>query len=111
MRSVRALSLTTLMMLSLMAALATVPTAAAVNETTDGYISGTETWSGSITLTGDVNVTEGSKLIINAGTTVTIPQGRYIYVQGALCAGDSSCGATQGSSGAKCASSGRTTSG
>ena len=101
MRSVRALSLTTLMMLSLMAALVTVPTAAAVNETTDGYISGTETWSGSITLTGDVNVTEGSKLIINAGTTVTIPQGRYIYVQGALCAGDSSCGATQGSSGSQ----------
>ena len=48
-------------------------------------------------LQDDVTVAEGSKLIINAGTTVNIPAGKFIDVEGAICIGDSACGASAGS--------------
>jgi hypothetical protein len=70
-----------------------MPTATAANETSAGTISGTEVWSGSHTLTGDVIIPPGAKLIVQPGTTVTIPNGTYIDVRGALCAGDVACGA------------------
>ena len=73
--------------------------AAGTNQTTSGVLTGTETWSGSHTLTGDVEVAEGAQLVINAGTTINMPVGAYIVVKGSMCAGDASCGATQAGTG------------
>ena len=90
----KSVSLTALMISSLLVGLlSAAPTAMAANETSSGVITGTETWSGSHPLTGDVIIASGAKLIVNPGTTVTIPNGTYIDVRGALCAGDVSCGA------------------
>jgi hypothetical protein len=93
----KSLSLVALLLLSSMAGLITLPSASAVNETTSGVISGTETWTGTINLVDDVTVAEGSKLIINAGTTVNIPYGAFIDVEGAICIGSTACGASAGS--------------
>ena len=93
----KSVGLVGLLLTSLMIGLVTVPTASAVNETSSGTITTTETWSGTHTLTGNVTVAEGAKLVINAGTTVNIPAGAYIDVEGAMCAGSASCGASQGS--------------
>lgn len=96
-RPLSSISLVTLLLMSLMVGMVTVPTVSANNETKSGIVVGTETWSGTHTLTGDVEVAEGAKLIINAGTTVNVPAGVFVNVKGAMCAGDASCGATQGS--------------
>ncbi len=93
----KSVGLVGLLLTSLMIGLVTVPTASAINETSSGSITTTETWSGTHTLTGNVTVAEGAKLVINAGTTVNIPAGAYIDVEGAICAGSASCGASQGS--------------
>ena len=93
----KSVGLVGLLLTSLMIGLVTVPTASAVNETASGTIVTTETWSGTHTLTGDVTVAEGAKLVINAGTTINIPAGVYIDVEGAICAGSAACGASQGS--------------
>jgi len=74
-----------------------IPTASAV--TTSGEIISSETWSGTVNLDGNLTVAEGAKLIINAGTTVNIPAGDRIIVEGSICAGDSSCGASPASTG------------
>jgi len=100
-RRFSSLFLVSLMLLSTLGGMAFVPGASASNETKSGIIVGTETWSGTHTLTGDVEVAEGAKLIINAGTTVNFPAGVFLNVRGALCAGDSACGATQGGSGSE----------
>jgi len=63
------------------------------NETTAGTVSGTETWSGVHTLTGDVVISSGAKLIIQPGTTVVFPNGTHLDVRGNLCAGVLACGA------------------
>ena len=94
----KSVSLVMLYMTSLMLAMVSVPSAMAVNETTQGTVTGTETWSGTINLQGDIEVAEGSKLIVNAGTTVNIPAGNFIDVRGAICIGDTACGASGGSS-------------
>ena len=73
--------------------------AAGTNQTTTGTLTGTETWSGSHSLTGDVEVAEGALLIINAGTTINIPAGSFITIKGAMCAGKAACGATQAGTG------------
>ena len=93
----KSVSLVLLYMLSLSLAMVSVPSAMAVNETTQGTVSGTETWSGTMNLQGDVTVAEGAKLIVNAGTTVNIPFGKFIDVRGAICIGDTACGASAGS--------------
>lgn len=93
----KSVSLVMLYMMSLMLAVVSVPSVMAVNETTQGEVSGTETWTGTMNLQGDVTVNEGAKLIINAGTTVNIPYGKYIDVKGAICIGDTACGASAGS--------------
>ena len=80
-----------------MVGMVTVPTVSANNETKSGIVVGTETWSGTHTLNGDVEVAEGAKLIINAGTTVNVPAGVFLNIKGAICAGDAACVATQGS--------------
>ena len=77
----------------------TVPAVTAVNETSSGTITGTETWTGVMNLDGDLVVAGGAKLIINAGTTINVPADKNIRIQGSICAGDSSCGASQASTG------------
>jgi len=66
----------------------------ASNETTTGTITGTETWAGVHTLTGDVTIAPGAKLVINPGATIEFPNGTHLDVRGSLCAGVSSCGAS-----------------
>ncbi len=94
----KSISLVALLLLSVLTGLITLPTVSAVNETKTGIISGEETWTGTMNLEGDVRVAEGAKLIVNAGTTVNIPFGTFIDVEGAICIGDASCGASAGSS-------------
>ncbi len=97
----KSIGLVGLFMLSLFVAMVstTTPTVGAVNDTTSGTITGTETWTGVMNLDGDLLVAGGAKLIINAGTTINIPSNRNIQIQGSICAGDSFCGATQASTG------------
>jgi len=95
----KSISLVALLLLSTLTGLIAIPTASAVNETKSGIITGTETWTGTMNLNGDVVVAEGAKLVVNAGTVVNIPYGYYIDVEGAICIGDSACGASSGSSG------------
>ena len=94
----KSFSIVTLFLLASLLGLVALPAASAVNETTKGTVTGVETWSGTMTLQGDVEVAEGAKLIVNAGTTVNIPYGNFIDVRGAICIGDSACGASAGSS-------------
>ncbi len=93
----KSVSLVLLYMMSLMLAVVSVPSVMAVNETTQGTVTGTETWTGTMNLQDNVTVAQGSKLIVNAGTTVNIPFGKYIDVEGAICIGDAACGASAGS--------------
>ena len=97
----KSVSLVMLYMMSLLMVMVSVPAASAVNETTQGTVTGTETWSGTMNLQGDVEVAEGAKLIVNAGTTINIPFGKFIDVKGAICIGDAACGASAGSSSAQ----------
>tara|TARA_Y100000588_G_scaffold157703_1_gene171669 strand:+ start:16119 stop:20387 length:4269 start_codon:yes stop_codon:yes gene_type:complete len=91
----RSVSLTGLFLLSILLSLA-LPAGpvAASNETTQGTITGTETWAGVHTLTGDVTIAPGAKLIINPGATIIFQNGTHLDVRGSLCAGSSSCGAS-----------------
>lgn len=96
----KSIGLVSLFMVSLFVTMvSTAPTVMAVNETTSGTITGTETWTGVMNLDGDLLVAGGAKLIINAGTTINVPANRNIQIQGSICAGDSSCGASQASTG------------
>ena len=97
----KSVSLIMLYLVSIVIGMAAVPTAQAVNETTQGTVTGTETWSGTMNLQDDVTVAEGAKLIVNAGTTINIPFGKFIDVEGAICIGDAACGASPGSSSSK----------
>ena len=91
----RSISLTGLFMFSILLSLALpAGTVSASNETTTGTITGTETWAGVHTLTGDVTIAPGAKLIINPGATIEFPNGTHLDVRGSLCAGVSSCGAS-----------------
>ena len=91
----KSLFLSFLMLTSVMIGLVgLMPTAMAANETSNGTIIGTEVWSGSHTLTGSVIVATGANLIVQPGTTVTIPNGTFLDVRGGLCAGDVACGAS-----------------
>ncbi len=95
----KSIGIVSVFMLSLFVAMVSAPTAVAVNETSSGTITGTETWTGVHNLDGDLNVAGGAKLIINAGTTINIPAGYNLHIEGSICAGDSSCGASQASTG------------
>ena len=97
----KSISLVALLLLSILTGLITIPTVSAVNETKSGTISGIETWTGTVNLNGDITVAEGAKLIINAGTTINLPPGTFIDVEGAICIGESSCGASSGSAGSQ----------
>jgi len=93
----RSLSLVALLLLSSVLGMIQLPVVSAV--TTSGEIITTETWTGTVNLDGNLTVAEGAKLIINAGTTVNILAGDRIIVEGSICAGDSSCGASPASTG------------
>lgn len=93
----KSISLVSILLLATLMSLVTIPTASAINETSSGVITGTETWSGTHNLIDNVTVAEGAKLTINAGTTINIPAGKHINVGGSICAGDAGCGATQAS--------------
>ena len=67
-----------------------------MNETASGTIVTTETWSGTHTLTGDVTVAEVRNLSYKLERQSTF-HWVFIDVEGAICAGSASCGATQGS--------------
>ncbi len=96
----KSLGLVSLFLLSLFVTMVTtVPSVTAVNETSSGTITGTETWTGVMNLDGDLLVAGGAKLIINAGTTINIPADKNIRIEGSVCAGDTSCGASQASTG------------
>ena len=96
----KSIGLVSLFLVSLFVAMAsTAPNVAAVNETSSGTITGTETWTGVMNMDGDLLVAGGAKLIINAGTTINIPADKNIRIEGSICAGDSSCGASQASTG------------
>ena len=87
--------LVTLFVMSSMSVLVTfAPEVDAANNTTSGVITGTETWQGSHSLTGDVEIAPGAKLIIQPGSTITFQNGTFLNVKGNLCAGDTSCGAS-----------------
>ena len=96
----KSLGLVSLFLISLFVTMvSTAPSVMAVNETSSGTITGTETWTGVMNMDGDLLVAGGAKLIINAGTTINIPADKNINIQGSICAGDSSCGASQASTG------------
>lgn len=96
----KSIGLVSIFLMSLfLAMVTTAPVVSAVNETSSGTITGTETWTGVMNLDGDVLVAGGAKLIINAGTTINIPANKSIQIQGSICAGDSSCGSSQASTG------------
>ena len=61
----KSIGLVSLFLVSLFVTMvATAPTVTAVNETTSGTITGTETWTGVMNLDGDLLVAGGAKLII-----------------------------------------------
>ena len=96
----KSIGLVSIFLMSLfLAMVTTAPVVSAVNETSSGTITGTETWTGVMNLDGDLLVAGGAKLIINAGTTINVPANKSIQIQGSICAGDSSCGASQASTG------------
>ena len=78
MRTVRALCLTILLLLTPLSLLATPATA------TDTSVSTDTTWSGAIVLTGNVTVMNGSTLTLSPGTTVDGGDGYWIQVDGTL---------------------------
>ncbi len=78
----KSIGIVSVFMLSLFVAMVSAPTAVAVNETSSGTITGTETWTGVHNLDGDLNVAGGAKLIINAGTTINIPAGYNLHIEG-----------------------------
>ena len=96
----KSVGLVSLFLISLFVTMvSTTPTVMAVNETSSGTLTGTETWTGVMNMDGDLLVAGGAKLIINAGTTINIPANKSITIEGSICAGDSSCGASQASTG------------
>ena len=74
--------------------------AAGINQTTSGTLNGQETWSGTHTLTDNVTVASGASLVVSPGTTVNIPFGKHIDVQGGICIALKQCGASSDGSAA-----------
>ena len=83
MRTVRALCLATLLLLTPLSLLATPATAVDTSVNVD------TTWSGAIVLTGNVTVMNGSTLTLSPGTTVDGGDGYWIRVEGTLSASHS----------------------
>lgn len=98
----KSLTMVALMFMSVMLSMISIPSASAagINQTTAGLLNGQETWTGTHTLTDNVTVAPGASLIVNAGSTIIVPFGKYIDVRGAICVGKKACGApSDGSAG------------
>ena len=98
----KSLTMVALMFMSVMLSMISIPSvsAAGINQTTSGLLNGQETWTGTHTLTDNVTVAPGASLIVNAGSTIIVPFGKYIDVRGAICVGKKACGApSDGSAG------------
>ena len=75
----KSVGLVSLFLISLFVTMvSTTPTVMAVNETSSGTLTGTETWTGVMNMDGDLLVAGGAKLIINAGTLVNIPANKVL---------------------------------
>ena len=89
-------ALVMILLLSTLAALVgPASTVSAQNDTSSGYIDTIEVWSGSHTVTGDIIISPGAKLIIEPSTEITLFNGTSIEARGNLCIGATSCGASQ----------------
>jgi len=89
------------MILSTMSvAISFVPAVSAFNETNgspgNDVVNGVEIWRNSHTLVGNVTVPAGATLKINAGASISFTAGSALIVDGAICAGDTACGAAAG---------------
>jgi len=91
----KSVSMIALMFASVMLSMISVPSvsAAGINQTTAGLLNGQETWTGTHTLTDNVTVAPGATLVVNAGSTINIPFGKFIDVRGAICVAARVCGA------------------
>tara|TARA_B110000459_G_scaffold195696_1_gene236655 strand:+ start:4341 stop:8903 length:4563 start_codon:yes stop_codon:yes gene_type:complete len=101
-KSGKSISLVMLLILSSLTGMLMLPnsSAAGINQTTNGTLNGQETWSGTHTLTDNVTIAAGASLVVSTGTTVNIPYGKHIDVQGAICVASTSCGASSDGSAA-----------
>jgi len=98
-RKISSLSLSSLFFFSLLSALVLPSSAESSlepvnNETSEGIITGTEIWAGSHSVTGDITVATGAKLVIQPGSSIQFSNGSQLIVRGSLCAGESSCGSS-----------------
>ena len=95
-KSGKSISLVMLLILSSLTGMLVLSnsSAAGINQTTFGTLNGQETWSGTHTLTDNVTIASGASLVVSTGTTVNIPFGKHIDVQGAICVASTSCGAS-----------------
>ena len=84
-----------LMFFSVLFAMVSIPSvnAAGINQTTEGVLNGQETWTGTHSLTDNVTVAPGASLVVNPGSTINIPFGKHIDVQGSICVAAKGCGA------------------
>jgi len=91
----KSISLVMILILSSLAGMIMLPntSAAGINQTTYGNLNGQETWSGTHTLTDNVTIVAGASLVVSAGSTINIPFGKHIDVQGAICVASKACGA------------------
>ena len=95
-RKVRSISTASLFLCTLISSLVLPASlvSAAVNETSEGIITGTETWSGTHSVSDDITIATGAKLIIQPGSSIEFSNGSKLVVRGSLCAGESTCGSS-----------------
>ena len=79
-----------LLLSTLTALVGPASTVSAQNDTSSGYIDTIEVWSGSHTVTGDIIISPGAKLIIEPSTEITLFNGTSIEARGNLCIGATS---------------------
>ena len=92
----KSISMITLMFLSVILSVISVPVASAagINETTGGLVNGQEHGREPYTYRQCYGI-PGASLIVNAGTTINIPYGKHIDVEGAICVASVACGTLQ----------------
>ena len=86
------ISLVVILLISSLALL--IPVDQVSGATAVGTITSDETWTGSHSITGDIVIAPGVKVVIQPGTNINLANGSMITVRGNLCAGDIQCGAS-----------------
>ena len=86
------ISLVVILLISSLALL--IPADQVSGATAVGTITSDETWTGSHSITGDIVIAPGVKVVIQPGTNIELDNGSMITVRGNLCAGDIQCGAS-----------------